>query len=252
MNYSRISAEAKKAWAQAREKTFSTLRKIDFATLLAGLKKFPAAAWRKISTELGKIKFKQILPRLKKEALLMWERILSLRTMRFSPDDPKLFWVSGLLFLIFQGAISALLWRVDSPWVIFTHQVSLSADDFLVQRDNWGPEKIHQYLQHYWLDFFHPAVYALFFRCLLTQIQLSFPTQYVYHSLAFPIAAAIYDEIENVCQLALMAGWTESSLVFYAGAFSALAKWLLLTATFAAAAHAVGSHYWNQQLEGKK
>lgn len=275
MKYSQIAAEAKKLRARAREKISSAAGRINFAGTLAWLKKFPPLAREAIRTQAAKIPFSRIsanlrdapgrayswaakidfaqfLPRLKRRAWLMWEGILSLRTMRLSPEDPKLFWVSGILFLIFQGTISALLWRVDDPWVIFTHQISLSADEFLVQRDNWGADKVHLYLQHYWLDFFHPAIYALFFRCLLTQIQLSFPTKYVYHSLAFPIAAAIYDEIENICQLALMAGWTENSFVFYIGAFGALAKWMLLTATFAAIIHAVSVHYWDQTLEGKK
>lgn len=180
----------------------------------------------------------------------MRERILSLESMKFAFDDVKLFWVSAILFVIFQSAISAMLWRVAPPWDIFSHQLSLSIDDFLVQRDTWGAEGVRFYLQHYWLDFIYPAVYAVFFRCLLTQIQLSFPTKYIYHSMAFPFAAAIYDEIENICQLALMAGWTESKFVFYAGAFGALAKWLLISTILCAIAHAVAKHHWEKQLGG--
>lgn len=220
------------------------------AQLAAEARKATARARERISSGLSKIELAKILSRIKREPALMRERIVSLGSMHFAADDPKLFWVSGLLFLIFQATISALLWRVANPWEIFAHQVSISPDEFLVQRDNWGPEKIRFYLQHYWLDFIHPAVYAVFFRCLLTQIQLSYPTQYIYHSMAFPIGAAIYDEIENICQMALMAGWTESKFVFYAGAFGALAKWLLLTATFAAIGHAVWKAYWDRQLEG--
>lgn len=195
------------------------------------------------------MKLSKLAARAKKEAALMRERIASMREMRFAFDDHRLFWVSGLLFVIFQATISFLLWRVDTPWNIFLHQISLSPDEFLVRRDNWGAEKARLYLQHYWLDFLHPAVYAVFFRCLLTQIQLSFPTKYVFHSMALPIAAAIYDEIENICQLALMAGWTESSIVFYTGAFGAFSKWILITAIFAAIIHAVGQYYWDKQLE---
>jgi hypothetical protein len=185
----------------------------------------------------------------KKEAALTRERIISLKTMRFAFDDPKLFWVSGALFLILQAAITVILWRVDSPWEILKHQLSLSPDEFLVQRDNWGVEKCRLFLQHYWLDFLYPPVYAVFFRCLLTQIQLSYPTNYVYHALAFPIAAAIYDEIENICQLLLMANWTESKVVFYVGAFGAYGKWLLLLATFYVVGHTLIKMYWERNLE---
>jgi hypothetical protein len=222
---------------------------MNFSRLAAKAKKEAALIQGRVAARLRKIELAKLLPWIKKEILLTWERIVSLRTMRFSADDPKLFWVSGLLFLIFQGVISAMLWRVDTSWHIFSHQISLSVDDFLVQRDNWGHEKIRFYLQHYWLDFIHPAVYATFFRCLLTQIQLSYPTKYVYHAMAFPFAAAIYDELENLCQLPLMAGWTESSLVFYVGAFSALAKWLLLLSTLLAAGHALSRMLWERALE---
>jgi len=185
----------------------------------------------------------------RKNAALARERIVSLKSARLAFDDPKLFWISGALALILQAAITFILWRVDSPLEILRHQLSLSPAEFLVQRDNWGVEKCGFFLQHYWLDFLYPPVYAVFFRCLLTQIQLSYPTNYVFHAMAFPIAAAIYDEIENICQLPLMANWTESSFVFYAGAFGAYGKWLLLLAMFFVAIHALGKMYWERNFE---
>lgn len=191
-----------------------------------------------------------LLARAKKEAALARERIISLRESGLPFESQSLFWISGLFFVLFQGTITAMLWRVDDPWAILTHQLSSNRDSFLVQRDNWGAEKVALYLQHYWLDFIHPAIYAVFFRCLLTQIYVSFPNQFIYHCLAFPIAAAIYDEIENICQLPLMAGWMENNFVFYAGALSSLMKWMLLLAAFSAGIYSLAKESWSRLIGG--
>ena len=81
------------------------------------------------------MKLSKFAARAKKEVVSLRERIVSVREMRLAFDDYRLFWVSGLLFAVFQAALSALLWRVDTPWNIFLHQISLKPDDFLVQRD---------------------------------------------------------------------------------------------------------------------
>lgn len=222
---------------------------MNYSHLAGKVKTAAARAKEKISSSMGKIEFSQLLPKAKKAAFFARDSVLSLRTMKFSLDDPKLLWISGIAFVIMQATITALLWRVADPWAILSHQLSFNVDDFLVQRDNWGPEKVRLYLQHYWLDFIHPAIYAIFFRCLLTRIYASHPTQYLYHCLAFPIAAAIYDELENICQLVLMAGWTEANFIFYIGALGAYLKWLLLLAAFSAATHALLKDRWNRYLE---
>lgn len=208
------------------------------------------------SPQIPRISLRELKPKLSrlyarglKEAALMRERIISLKDVTASFFDPKLMWVSGIVFVIFQGVLIWMLMRVDNPAEILRHQLQTNPDEFLVIRDNWGPEKVRFFLQHYWLDFIFPAVYAVFFRCVLTQVQLFYPTKFVYHSLAFPLAAAIYDEIENICQLALMAGWTESKFVFYAGAFGTYAKWLLLSATLAAVVSAFAQLWWERELE---
>ena len=160
---------------------------------------------------------------------------------------------SGLATIAFQAVLSYMLLRVCSTSDFLKFQLSIHHDSFMVFLDNLGPDKTRLLSQNYMLDFFYAPFYAIFFRGLLTQLALRAPSSIAPKCLALPVAAAIYDEIENICQLPIILGWVlDSSPLIYVGLLASMAKWILLVLTL----YAVGQSLWisvkDRYLEPKR
>jgi hypothetical protein len=162
------------------------------------------------------------------------------RTEKFFAS-PAVLLVSGLATAAFQAVLLLMLMRVCSTFDFLEFQLSVHHDSFMVFLDNLGAEKTRLLAWNYVVDFFYPPFYAVFFRCLLTRLAALAPSSIAEKCLALPIAAAICDEIENLCQLPIIQGWiSDGSPLFYAGLFASLAKWILIAATL----YGVGQGLW--------
>lgn len=144
----------------------------------------------------------------------------------------KLFLVSGILFFISQVAILIILFSAAPAMEIFWQQTTFSTDEFQAIFSNWGPENIRIFLFHYYLDFIHPLLYAVFLSCC---IFWAWPKNNKTWLLVFPIVTAITDEIENLCQLPINLNWLPvNSIWFYIGAASSRIKWIFAGFTLVA------------------
>jgi hypothetical protein len=115
-------------------------------------------------------------------------------------------------------------------------QTTLSPEQFQQTMQLWGPQKIELVFAHYWIDFFHPVIYAVLMTAGLFQLtDMAHSPAFFRRIVAFPVFAAAFDEIENIVQLALYKGWLGfDSPLFYLGGVSALLKWLLIFVSGAA------------------
>jgi hypothetical protein len=142
----------------------------------------------------------------------------------------KTAWIaSGGLTVLSQLFLILILNKVAPAQDLILHQTTLSPTRFKSIMDSWGPSGIELFLQHYWLDFFHPFFYSIFlFCCLVKTIPHSLSKNSRIFLLALPLIAGLSDEIENLCQLSITLGWIPAdSFPFYLGAICARLKWFL-------------------------
>jgi len=149
----------------------------------------------------------------------------------------RIFWLFAVLAVCSQTAIIAVLHRGMDPLDLVRMQTTFSKAAFFGIVGNWGEASWQAFYRHYWLDFFHPLVYGAFLASALARLlaRRNALGGRGRHLLLVPFAAAVCDEIENVCQLYLTIHLPDFSVpLFFAGALAANVKWAAVAVTVGA------------------
>lgn len=112
-------------------------------------------------------------------------------------------------------------------------QLTFSAEQFISFLENWGQEGINTYLSHYWLDFPHPFIYAIFLAGLVQVFASSvFSKNTVFLFTALPLGAGLLDICENLCHIAMILHKEAiAQPMVFASALFAWTKWILAFVT---------------------
>ncbi len=147
----------------------------------------------------------------------------------------KVFWISAVAFCLSQTTIVTILAGVAPLFEIIQQQITFSPKEFVAYLSKWGPDKTRLFLIHYYFDFLHPFIYAVFFSSLLAR--LNSPKKF-HWMLFLLISTSIFDSLENLIQLPINAGWlSPSSWLFFVGVLSSNLKWICAIATFLSILH---------------
>lgn len=138
--------------------------------------------------------------------------------------------VSGILYAASQFGINTVLAPLGLGRVVaFQLTFCRSGIEEIIR--SWGPDGLKIFKTHFYLDFSHPVIYAIFLFSLLRlfQIKLSGSDDGpVPNYLYLPFAAMAMDLIENVLELLVInsPAIVPEAVIFTAGVVSSL-KWAL-------------------------
>lgn len=143
---------------------------------------------------------------------------------------------SGFIFLLSQFLILAIIWKSGVGNDAFVLQTTLDPEVFRQIVGRLSEFDLNVYLTHYASDFLHPFVYLIFLSaCLVQTGQAAF--------LAFPVLAALCDQLENICQLWVFHhGEPLPMAAFQIGAWSARMKWVAAGISLVAIVVGILSH----------
>ncbi|MBN2080235.1 MAG: hypothetical protein JW838_14795 [Spirochaetes bacterium] len=138
--------------------------------------------------------------------------------------------VSGVLYAASQFGINTILAPLGLGRVV-AFQLTFSRSGIEETLRSWGPEGISLFKTHFYLDFFHPAIYAVFLFSLLFLLQRKLSGREegpVPKHLYLPFAAMVMDIIENVLELVVINSLSTvpEAVIFITGVVSSL-KWAL-------------------------
>lgn len=138
--------------------------------------------------------------------------------------------VSGVLYAASQFGINTILAPLGLVRVV-EFQLTFSRSGIEGILRSWGPEGLKIFKSHFYLDFAHPVIYAVFLFSLLRLFQMKLSgsdegpvPKYLY----LPFAAMAMDFIENVLELLVInsPATVPEAVIFTAGIVSSL-KWAL-------------------------
>ncbi len=138
--------------------------------------------------------------------------------------------VSGVLYATSQFGINTILAPLGLGRVV-AFQLTFSRSGIEEILRSWGPEGLEIFRTHFFLDFSHPAIYALFLFSLLRLFQMKLSGSDegpLPNHLYIPFAAMAMDFIENVLELLVInsPATVPEAVIFTAGIVSSL-KWAL-------------------------
>ncbi len=138
--------------------------------------------------------------------------------------------VSGVLYAASQFGINTILAPLGLGRVV-AFQLTFSRSGIEEILRSWGPEGLEIFKRHFYLDFFHPVIYAVFLFSLLRLLQTRLSGREegpVPNYLYLPFAAMAMDFIENILELLVInsPATVPEALIFITGVVSSL-KWAL-------------------------
>lgn len=146
--------------------------------------------------------------------------------------------LSGVMYLVSQLVIGRILDPLG-PLDVLRAQTTLDPSVVAAIFARWREQHLMDaYVRHYFLDFVHPALYALFLgsslSLLLDRNRLSPAWNAI---LLLPIVAALCDLIENVSHVAFLVDGANLTPAWVAvSGLAAITKWLLAAGSLASIA----------------
>ncbi len=133
-----------------------------------------------------------------------------------------------LIFLIFQICILFFLFQLPNPADALRLQLTYSPETFKSIVLSWSDGDRVAYLNHYYFDFIHPLIYGTLLVLFIKGQKSPMPNALF----LLPVAGALGDWIENICDLVLVLNFDSfSKRVLWLGATASWTKWATLILT---------------------
>lgn len=138
--------------------------------------------------------------------------------------------VSTAILTILLGTIDS---RVAGPGGhgVFYLQMSFTKPAFEAILAAWGPDGIRLFIKTMWLDYIYPLSYSLLIASFIAFLQRK--GEEIRNAwLLIPFIAGFFDMVENSIHLYILLNHAFSKSLIMTASTVALAKWLLLLASF--------------------